>query len=44
MAIWMAHPEGISDRKVAKLLGRPQRTFANKMKRFREKYRHLLDD
>lgn len=44
MAIWMEHPEGISDRKVAKLLGRPQRTFANEMKRFREKYRHLIDD
>lgn len=43
-AIWHEHPEGISDRKVAKLLGRPQRTFAYKMKRFRNKYRHLLND
>ena len=34
-AIWREHPEGISDRKVAKLLGRPQRTFAYEMKRFR---------
>ena len=42
--IWREHPEGISDRKVAKLLGRPQRTFAYEMKRFRDKYRHLLDD
>lgn len=44
IAIWSEHPDGISDRKVAKLLGRPQRTFAEEMKRFREKYRHLLND
>lgn len=44
IAIWSEHPEGISDRKVAKLMGRPQRTFADEMKRFREKYHHLLYD
>ena len=44
IAIWSKHPDGISDRKVAKLLGRPQRTFAEEMKRFREKYHHLLYD
>lgn len=44
ITIWQEHPEGISDRKMAKLLGRPQRTFAYELKRFRDKYRHLLDD
>lgn len=44
LTIWKDYPEGISDRKVAKVIGYPQRTFANKMKRFRDKYRHLLDN
>ena len=44
LTIWKDHPDGISDRKVAKAIGYPQRTFANKMKRFRDKYRHLLDN
>ena len=44
LTIWKDHPEGISDRKVAKAIGYPQRTFSNKMKRFRDKYRHLLDN
>lgn len=44
LTIWKDHPDGISDRKVAKAIGYPQRTFANKMKHFRDKYRHLLDN
>ena len=44
MQICKDHPEGISDRKVAKILEQPQRTFAEEMKKFREKYRHYLDD
>ena len=37
--IWQDHPEGISDRKVAELLGRKQRTFADEMKKFRDEFR-----
>lgn len=37
--IWMDHPDGISDRKVAKLLGRKQRTFADEMKKFRDEFK-----
>ena len=44
MRILKDHPEGIADRKVAKILERPQRTFADEMRRFRKKYRHLIDD
>ena len=44
LTIWKDHPDGISDRKVAKAIGYPQRTFANKMKRFRDMYHHLLDN
>ena len=44
ITIWRNHPDGISDRKLAKMLGRPQRTFADEMKRFRKKYHHLIDD
>ena len=33
-----------ADRKIVKRLGHPQRTFANEMKHFLDKYRHLLDD
>lgn len=36
--IWIDHPESISDRKVAKLLGRNQRTFADEMKKFRDEF------
>lgn len=39
LAIWLDHPEGISDRKVAELLGRKQRTFADEMKKFRDEFR-----
>ena len=42
--IWKNHPAGISNRKIANMLGRSQRTFADEMKRFREKYRHFLND
>lgn len=44
LTIWKDHPDGISDRKVAKAIGYPQRTFANKMKRFRDMYHHLLNN
>jgi IS30 family transposase len=33
--LWKDNPKGISDRKIAKTLGRPQRTFADRMKRIR---------
>lgn len=42
--IWKNHPAGISNRKIANMLGRSQRTFADEMKRFCEKYRHFLND
>lgn len=42
--IWKNYPAGISNRKIANMLGRSQRTFADEMKRFREKYRHFLND
>jgi hypothetical protein len=38
--IWMDHPEGISDRKVAETLGRKQRTFADEMKKFRNEFKN----
>lgn len=37
--IWQDHPEGISDRKVAELLDRKQRTFADEMKKFRDEFK-----
>lgn len=37
--IWIDHPESISDRKVAEILGRKQRTFADEMKKFRDEFR-----
>lgn len=37
--IWIDHPESISDRKVAKILGRKQRTFADEMKKFRDEFK-----
>lgn len=33
--LWMDHPEGISDRAIARELGRPQKTFADQMKKYR---------
>ena len=39
LEIWQDNPEGISDRKVAEILGRKQRTFADEMKKFRDEFR-----
>ena len=39
--LWMDHPEGISDRAIAKELGRPQKTFADQMKRYRTDLRRI---
>lgn len=33
--LWKDHPEGISDRAIARELGRPQKTFADQMKKYR---------
>jgi len=33
--LWKDNPKGISDRKIAQALGRPQRTFADQMKKIR---------
>lgn len=40
IALWMADDE-ISDRAIAKVLGRPQRTFADQMKRIRTELRKI---
>jgi hypothetical protein len=42
--IWLDHPEGISDRKVAELLGRKQRTFADEMKKFRDEFKDFRNN
>lgn len=39
--LWIDHPEGISDRKIAEALGRRQRTFADQMKRIRTELRKI---
>lgn len=39
--LWLDHPEGISDRKIAEALGRPQRTFADQMKKYRTELRKI---
>jgi hypothetical protein len=39
--LWKDHPEGISDRKIAEALGRPQRTFADQMKKYRTDLRRI---
>lgn len=44
IALWEDNPGGISDRAIAAKLGRPQRTFARQMKRYREELRKLLGD
>lgn len=41
--IWINHPESISDRKVAKILGRKQRTFADEMKKFRDEFKQYRE-
>lgn len=42
--MWKDHPEGISDRAIARALGRPQKTFADQMKRYRTELRRLIGD
>lgn len=42
--IWAEHPDGISDRAVARELGRPQRTFADQIKRYRADLRKLVNE
>lgn len=42
--LWKEHPEGISDRAIARELGRPQMTFADQMKKYRGIMRKLFDD
>ena len=39
--LWKDHPEGISDRKIAEVLDRPQRTFADQMKKYRTELRKV---
>lgn len=39
--LWKEHPEGISDRAIAKKLGRPQKTFSNQMKKYRTDLKRL---
>jgi hypothetical protein len=39
--LWKDHPEGISDRAIARELGRPQRTFADQMKKYRTDLRRI---
>lgn len=41
--LWMDHPEGISDRAIARELGRPQKTFADQMKNYRTDLRKIRD-
>lgn len=42
--LWKDHPEGISDHAIARELGRPQKTFANQMKKYRTNLRRITDD
>jgi hypothetical protein len=42
--LWMDHPEGISDRAIARELGRPQKTFADQMKKYRTDLRRITGD
>ena len=42
--LWKDHPEGISDRAIARELGRPQKTFADQMKKYRTDLRRITDD
>lgn len=42
--IWLDHPEGISDRKVAEMLGRPASTFRDEMRKFRAEARKIRGD
>lgn len=40
--LWKKHPEGISDRAIARELGRPQKTFSDQMRRYRTQLKSLL--
>ena len=42
--LWKEHPEGISDRAIARALGRPQKTFADQMKKYRTDLRRITGD
>lgn len=42
--LWKEHPEGISDRAIARELGRPQKTFADQMKKYRTDLRRITGD
>lgn len=42
--LWKNHPEGISDRAIARELGRPQKTFADQMKKYRTDLRRITGD
>ena len=42
--LWQDHPEGISDRAIARELGRPQKTFADQMKKYRTDLRRIAGD
>ena len=42
--LWKDHPEGISDRAIARELGRPQKTFADQMKKYRTDLRRITGD
>lgn len=39
--LWKEHPEGISDRAIARKLGRSQKTFSDQMKKYRTDLRGL---
>lgn len=39
--LWQENPEGISDRAIARELGRPQKTFADQMKKYRTDLRRI---
>ena len=41
--LWIDNPEGISDRAIARELGRPQKTFADQMKKYRTDLRKLTN-
>ena len=42
--LWKDHPEGISDRAIARELVRPQKTFADQMKKYRTDLRRITGD
>ena len=42
--LWKDHQEGISDRAIARELGRPQKTIADQMKKYRTDLRRITGD